>query len=122
MTLVELMQKYREEQGLSQRQFAAKCGLSNSYVSVLERGVNPSTGKPVVPTLVALKQIADGMGMSLDTMLSIVDDMPVSLKGTPTPSEDDTEKQEVIDLFESLSDEQQQLALSLLRQLADRAK
>lgn len=117
MTLVELMQKFREEQGLSQRQFAAKCGLSNSYISVLESGTNPSTGKPAVPTLIALKKIADGMGMSLDTMLSIVDDMPVSLRGIPTPSVADAEKQELFNLYDELSAEQKQLALSLLRQL-----
>ena len=60
MTLSDLVQEYRREHGLSQRQFASICGLSNGYISMLERNVNPKTGQPVTPSLPALKKIADG--------------------------------------------------------------
>ena len=49
MTLSDLVQEYRREHGLSQRQFASICGLSNGYISMLERNVNPKTGQPVTP-------------------------------------------------------------------------
>ena len=87
MTLVELIQEYRAEHGLSQRQFATECDLSNGYISMLERGKNPKTGQPITPTLVALQKLATGMNMTLNEMLTKVEDMPVDLGdstvGTP---------------------------------------
>lgn len=79
MTLRELIAQYRSEHGLSQRQFAAQCSLSNGYISMLEKGLNPNTGLPLTPTLPALKKLATGMGISLSELISIADDMPVSL-------------------------------------------
>lgn len=79
MTLSQLLIQYRETHGLSQRQLATQCGVSNGYISMLEKNLNPSTGDPVVPTLPTLKKIASGIGISLDTLFSLVDDMPISL-------------------------------------------
>lgn len=79
MKLGDLIKEYRDSHDLSQRTFATKCELSNGYISMLERGINPSTGKPVVPTLTLLKKLANGMDMTLMSMLDQVDDMPVDL-------------------------------------------
>ena len=79
MTLGELIVGYRQEKHLSQRQFATASGLSNGYISMLERGVNPNTNQPIIPTLPALKKLADCMGITVEDILSRVDDMPVSL-------------------------------------------
>lgn len=79
MTLSELLVQYRLAHDLSQRQFAVRCGVSNGYISMLERNLNPSTGDPVVPSLPTLKKIASGMGMTLDALFAAVDDMPISL-------------------------------------------
>lgn len=79
MTLSDLVQEYRREHGLSQRQFASVCGLSNGYISMLERNINPKTGQPVTPSLPALKKIADGMGISLTDLFTRTDDIPVDL-------------------------------------------
>ena len=79
MTLRELITQYRSEHGLSQRQFATQCSLSNGYISMLEKGVNPKTQLPLTPTLPALKKLATGMGISLSELISVADDMPVSL-------------------------------------------
>lgn len=79
MTLRELIIQYRTENSLSQRQFAVQCSLSNGYISMLEKGVNPNTGLPLTPTLPALKKLANGMGISLAELISVADDMPVSL-------------------------------------------
>ena len=57
MTLKDLVIKYRTENGLSQRQFALQCGLSNGYISMIEREVNPSTGEKITPTLQALNKV-----------------------------------------------------------------
>ena len=79
MTLGEFIQSYRAEHGLSQRQFAHNCDLSHSYISMIERGINPRSDKPIVPTIGQLKKIADGMGMSMMSLFEIVDDMPVDV-------------------------------------------
>ena len=79
MELRELIKAYREEHGLSQRQFAAISGLSNGYISMVERGMNPKTKQPVTPTLPALKKLSDAMGLTLSDMLAQIDDMPIDL-------------------------------------------
>ena len=77
MTLSELIVKYRTEHGLSQRQFSAICGLSNGYISMLEREINPSTGQPVTPTIQKLQQLADGMKIDIADLMAEADDIPV---------------------------------------------
>ena len=79
MILGDLIRDYRDTHGLSQRQFANQCDLSNGYISILEKGINPSTGKPVTPTLPQLKKLATGMGLTLSELFEKADDMPVDL-------------------------------------------
>lgn len=61
---------------------AAQCGLSTGYISLIEKEVNPQTGKAMVPSLVVLNKLAKGMGMPLDNLLSMCDDMMVDI-GAP---------------------------------------
>lgn len=79
MTLSEAIKIYRTDHDLSQRQFANACGLSNGYIAMIEREVNPSTGEPIKPTIAALKKIANGMGISMGDLFAMVDDIGVSL-------------------------------------------
>ena len=74
MKIGEYIKQYREENKLSQREFAKMCGLSNAYISMLEKGVNPSTGEPAVPSMNAYLQISQAMGVSLQTLMEAVDD------------------------------------------------
>lgn len=80
MNLGEYIKAYRAEHGISQRQFATMIGMSNGYVSMLEKGANPSTGEPIMPTLASLKTIADTMGITIDDLFKNVDDINVSMK------------------------------------------
>ena len=81
MLLGEIVQKYREEHHLSQRQFAMKCGISNGYISMIEKNENPATGKPVEVSLPKLKAIANAMNISADELMRITDgDTLVSLE------------------------------------------
>lgn len=124
MTLRELVMEFRRENDISQRQFANMCGLSNGYISMLERNINPKTGLPVTPSLPALKKIAQGMGMTLNDLFLQADDMPVDLlqtdseKNALTPGAGDEHEVEVMQLFESLSETQRAEALNYLRYLA----
>ncbi|MBQ1788824.1 MAG: LexA family transcriptional regulator [Oscillospiraceae bacterium] len=80
MTLGEIIMKYRAEHHLSQRQFAAQCkNVTNGYISMVEQGRNPASGKPVVPSVEKLTAFAHGMGISLHQLLEMADDMPVSI-------------------------------------------
>ncbi len=80
MKLGEFIEKYRAEHDLSQRQFALKCGLSNGYISLLEKGINPSTGKPITPTLQQLDKLARGLDTTVSRLIDAVDDIPVELQ------------------------------------------
>ena len=79
MKLGDLIREYREKQNISQRQFADRCGLSNGYISMIEKGVNPNTGKPIIPTLPQLNKIAKGLNLSVMEMFEAVEDMPVDI-------------------------------------------
>lgn len=70
--LADIIVQYRTDHDLSQRQFSAYCGISNGYIAMIERGMNPKTGKPVVPTIPSLIKIASGMGMALSDLLHAV--------------------------------------------------
>lgn len=64
MKLSEILKRYREENAISQREFARRCGLSNSLISILERGYNPQTGTAVDPDSRTIRRLASGMGMT----------------------------------------------------------
>lgn len=80
MTIGEIVKLYREEHGLSQRQFAERCGdITNGYVSMIEQGKNPSTGKPIVPSIEKVASLARAMGLTLHQLLDMSDDSPVTI-------------------------------------------
>lgn len=124
MTLKDLIAEYRNEHGLSQRQFATACGLSNGYISMLEKGLNPNTKLPVTPSLPKLKQLASGMGMTLTDLLVKVDDMPVELilddeeSKKLVPEIEDELDAEIIRIVSGLTPEKKQQALSYIQYLA----
>lgn len=80
MKLRELIIDYRNRMNISQREFSRRCDLSNSYISFLEKGINPKTGKPIVPTIEQYKKLADGMDISVNRLFELLDDdAPVDL-------------------------------------------
>lgn len=79
MTLSEYLKAYRKVHDLSQRQFAANCGVSNGYISMLEKGENPKTGEPITPTPQTVQAIAKGMGMTMQELFLVVDDLYLDL-------------------------------------------
>ena len=84
MTLAEIIINYRNEHGLSQRKFGEMCGFSNAYVSMLERQINPGTGKPIAPTVDRYYKIANAMGLSLEELVDMADDMPIEINSPKT--------------------------------------
>lgn len=74
MLLGNVIFQYRTEHDLSLRDFASKCGLSYTYISMLEKNKDYRTGKPIAPTLDSVKYIAKAMGLTIDELLKIIDD------------------------------------------------
>lgn len=73
MTLGDWIRQYRKNHGLSMQAFADISGLSKAYVGMIEKGVNPTTGKIVSPTIQTFGKIAKGINMDLDTFLKELD-------------------------------------------------
>lgn len=128
MTLSELLIKYRSEHGLSQRQMAAQCNLSTGYISLIEKTINPRTGKAMIPTLTVLNKLAKGMGITIDNLFSICDDMPVSLsREEPAIASDDGQKKNIVKIAgrdgsyieKRLSDSDIELLLQMIDRLPD---
>lgn len=75
MTIGEMIYNYRYRTGLSQREFARKCGLSNATISMYEKnGLNPRTGKPFKIEYVTYLQLANAMNMDIDDMFEKLGD------------------------------------------------
>lgn len=81
--LADILVEFRRDHDLSQRQFANQCGLSNGYISMLEKGINPATSRPVTPTLPQLKKLAEAMGKTVAELMEEAEDMPVDLGLAP---------------------------------------
>lgn len=79
MELKTFINSYRAEHNLTMEQFAKSASLSKGYISMLEKGYNPQTGKKIIPSISALNNIAIATGTDLDHLLKIIDDIEVSL-------------------------------------------
>lgn len=79
MELKTFINSYRTEHNLTMEQFAKSASLSKGYISMLEKGYNPQTGKKIIPSISTLNNIAIATGTDLDHLLKIIDDIEVSL-------------------------------------------
>lgn len=67
---------------MSLMEFAKLAKLSTAYINQLERNINPKTGESIVPSLETFYKVANAMDISLDELLSKVDEnQPVGLDG-----------------------------------------
>ena len=80
MTLGEIVKQYRVKHNLSLRDFSKLCGLSNGYISMLEKNENPRSKKPIVPSLDTVRVISEAIGISLDDLLEMMNGQDISLK------------------------------------------
>ena len=73
MKLGEYIKAYRDERGMSMRDFAASTGLSLGYLSMLENDKNPKTGAPITPSIKTFNAVAAATNTTLNELLSLVD-------------------------------------------------
>ena len=83
MTLGEIIKAYRDEHELSMDSFAEKSGISKAYISLLEKNKHPKTGKPITPSIITIKQAADGMNMDFNILFNMIDG-DVRISNAPT--------------------------------------
>lgn len=73
MKLGEIIKEYRSNHSLSMGDFAKLTNLSKAYISMLEKNINSSTGKPIIPSIHTLRDCAKAMGITLDDLMSKLD-------------------------------------------------
>lgn len=112
MTLGEYVKAYREMHDLSQRKFAALTGLSNTFISNLERGRN-GNGSVTTPSLETYQAIAKATGCTAQDLLDILDD-EIPIQGSFSPEEID-----MISLFRKASERDQKIIMSILQEYGD---
>lgn len=119
MTLGEIIKKYREENDMSQREFAKICGLSNSYISQLEMNVNSKNGQPIKPQLETIKAVADAMHITVDELFSQMDDIMIDIsKKTATGESNDLDARIMV-LVRQLPDNLKESFLDILQVSVD---
>lgn len=131
MKIGDIITKYCSDHGLSYRQYALQCGVTNGYISMLINGANPKTGKPLRPTVETYAKLAAGMGMDINELFNMMDDAPVSLampSGSPKPyaiyqitahgEPDNAEESELISIYRDLNSIGQSVLIGTARGLA----
>lgn len=83
MTLGDIIKSYRKTNDLSMDDFARVSGISKTYISMLEKNINPKNKQEIVPTIETIGKAAKGMFMSFDELFDMLgDDTKVKLDAT----------------------------------------
>ena len=61
--LSDILKQFRQESGLSLREFSEILGISHAYLNKLEKGEDVRTGKPITPTIETLVKISEGLNI-----------------------------------------------------------
>ncbi len=77
MKLSDLLKNYRKENNLSARAFARKVGVSNSYISLIEKDSTKS------PTLDVMAKIARAMNIDTNELIDMLEDTEITVKAKP---------------------------------------
>lgn len=81
MKIGQYLKEFRDITDMSQRELAKRCNVSNSFISMLEKDVNPHTNKPIDLSISKYQQIAAGTGVSLRHLFAILgEDTPDKFK------------------------------------------
>ncbi|MBF6978177.1 helix-turn-helix transcriptional regulator [Aerococcaceae bacterium zg-BR22] len=69
MKLGDKIHILRKERNMTMQTLADKSNLTKGYISMLEKGKNPQSGKEIVPSLETVQNIALAFHMDLETLL-----------------------------------------------------
>lgn len=76
MTIGDYVKQYRVVNALSQRQFAAKAGLSSGYISMLEANRSPRTGEPLGLSITTFERLCRAMEVDPSQLIAQVNTAP----------------------------------------------
>lgn len=92
MKIGDIVKEYRKRNKLTMQEFADKIGKTKGYISMLEKGENPQTHKPIAPTFETLREIAKAMGIELNTLIQKLDgDQVIKVNSTRYDWDDEEE-------------------------------
>lgn len=110
MKFGEWLYNYRKNRHLSMQAMGDLCGLSKQYISVLEKGMNPATKKPFIPSAETIKKISRATNTDIDVLFSLLDDQDIVVNAAvPFPKLDNEcneitrEEQTLLDDFRKLN-------------------
>ena len=106
MTIGFLITEYRKENNISARAFASKCGLSFSYITMLEKNKD-GRGNPIKPSLETVQKVANVIGMDYQELLSVISDEPTK------PDNSSDKLQTLLRHISKMTDEEINVLLSL---------
>lgn len=118
MDLGRMITTYRKEHGLSMREFAARAGLSHSYLSFLERGISGKSNEPMSPSIETMEKIARGMGISVLDLVDMLNDGEKEMPNLPPVEDLSKAKKALIESVKNLDDD----SVRKLQQLVDMIK
>lgn len=72
LTLGDIILQYRTEHAMSQRKFSEISGLSNGYISMLEKNQTPRGDEPA-PTIDTYRKVSGALGIDIDALIRMVD-------------------------------------------------
>lgn len=90
MHLGEIIYNYRKIHKLSMDDFSSLSGLSKSYISMLEKNYNPSTGKNIAPTVDAIKKVSVATNIDFNKLFSMLESEEISLENISYTNHDET--------------------------------
>ena len=114
--LGEWIKDYRLQHDMTMQEMADVCGFSKAYISMLEKGINPTTNKPVSPTMQAFEKIAVATGQDVDSLLKILDgEQPITIR--PNLNKISAEETKLIDGYRALDSVNKNLIMTMISQL-----
>lgn len=113
MKLSEFLIQYRREHQMSMDDLSRVSGLSKAYIGMLEKNRNSKNGKPIVPSIRTLNNLANAMGMSLDDFLHRIDGDEIVAINTPAPAKRESLISQLSSLYD-LSELQHEALLKFL--------
>jgi len=141
MTLGDCIREYREEHDMSQRQFADKSGISNAYISMLEKNLNPKTGEPPAASYDVYAKVAAMLRISVQELMEKADEStvflgsgakmsfePLALPFHPKVLEmldlrvnelEIEQRQQLLSLFDAMTDESREKLLDYAQYIVD---
>ena len=120
MKIGDVIKEFRTTRKITQQEMADMCGVSKSYISLLESGKSSRSDTPINPSIEVVNRMAQVMGISVDDLVDTVDgDQGISLLPSP-PITDADIKFALFDGDSDITDEQYEEVRRFARYIKER--